>query len=593
MLPRSFCWLWSLRSINTVLLAFVTQVHAKELAANHTTNAHGSVDQLVHKLIDRLLQARLLHKTDLDDTALWKAQTLESLTEPLYANFRRVTSTVKHPLLGLKSQGIGKSTTPSKEAGKPSDDFTSLPLAEESTPLRSKVHPNPAESTPQSRPVQPSPKQSSPAELNQLQPSPDQISPSLLSQLSLDQTKPEQLSPTPPSSVWKQTKLDPDPGQHSRILAKISPDDSAQRGRSPKKTKPEFDPVKSTSPLKRARKVSESLPLRESKSVTPVRRDSNALESTGKTSKHHDGTSIDSAVMKASRRSRLNPMFVKLMNMVKAKKQREIAQKPSENRTKTGRTFPWGQHSPLSGCCVSTLLTGEPCPGALPLDMNGELVDMVPYCAECRKNGDPSLLVTNHPKFGKILVAKRDLPKGYRMAWWGDLTPKKKVPAPDWEWALVSTKGVINARPYQKGSQLQFSACPGPHEKVTVWMGPRHESNLAKTPLTCLMFSTTMPIPKNHQLCMMYNEDMKSTDEFFEERGIKRADVGTNKFPCIRKQVRTSPLQTKRLQADRESGRRPGLARNLTALFGNRSEDMAQQIQSAQTLEPAQSIQSA
>ena len=47
----------------------------------------------------------------------------------------------------------------------------------------------------------------------------------------------------------------------------------------------------------------------------------------------------------------------------------------------------------------------------------------VPYCLECLQNGDPSLKVADHPKFGKILVAARDLPKGYLAAWWGDLLP--------------------------------------------------------------------------------------------------------------------------------------------------------------------------
>jgi len=194
------------------------------------------------------------------------------------------------------------------------------------------------------------------------------------------------------------------------------------------------------------------------------------------------------------------------------------------------------QHGVLSGRCISTSLKGEPCHGLLPVkNQKGDLCDMVPYCTTCRKQGDPSLRVTDHPKFGKILVAKRDLPKGYRMAWWGNRTTARKLPEPHWEWALDTQNGIINARPYQKGSLLQFSACPGPHEKVTVWMGPRCDSNLDKSPLTCLVFSTTMPVPKNHHLSMMYNDSPKSTDEFFAERGIKRADVGTKKYPAIRK----------------------------------------------------------
>jgi len=213
---------------------------------------------------------------------------------------------------------------------------------------------------------------------------------------------------------------------------------------------------------------------------------------------------------------------------------RRAEEKNATKKLQKGKTFAWGQHTPSSGRCISTSLTGKPCLQPLPLDKKG-LSDFVPYCAACRKSGDPSLLVTDHPKFGKILVARRALPKGYRMAWWGDRTTKAKLPDAAWEWALDTHQGIINARPYQKGSLLQFSACPGPHEKVTVWMGPRSDSNCFAKPLTCMMFSTTMPLPKNHQLCMMYNEDFKSTDEFFAERGITRADVGTKKYPCIRK----------------------------------------------------------
>lgn len=38
---------------------------------------------------------------------------------------------------------------------------------------------------------------------------------------------------------------------------------------------------------------------------------------------------------------------------------------------------------------------------------------------------------------------------------------------------------------------------------------------------------------------MMYNKDEKSTDEFFQERGISRGDVGTKRYPVpwIRRMV--------------------------------------------------------
>jgi len=236
--------------------------------------------------------------------------------------------------------------------------------------------------------------------------------------------------------------------------------------------------------------------------------------------------------------------------MVKVMKKKEIAWKPAKRPAlvsvsnervkeipkKKGRTLPWGQHAPLSGCCISTSLKGEPCLQALPVDAQGDLCDMIPYCATCRKNGDPSLLVADHPKFGKILVAERDLPKGYRMAWWGDRTTKKALPEAHWEWALDTHAGMIDARPHQGGSLMQFSACPGPTELTTVWMGPNSDQLLQKKEkLASMLFSTRMDVPKRHQLCMMYNESVSTTDEFFKERGLTRCDVGTPKYPTLKK----------------------------------------------------------
>merc|ERR1719443_1544802 len=194
--------------------------------------------------------------------------------------------------------------------------------------------------------------------------------------------------------------------------------------------------------------------------------------------------------------------------------QRRAQEIPTKKLGK-GKTLAWGQHTPSSGRCISTSLKGKPCLSPLPLDKHGNS-DFVPYCAECRKNGDPSLLVTSHPKFGKILVARRDLPKGYRMAWWGDRTTTKALPEAHWEWALDTHAGMIDARPHQGGSLMQFSACPGPTELTTVWMGPNSDQLLQKKEkLASMLFSTRMDVPKRHQLCMMYNESVSTTDEFF------------------------------------------------------------------------------
>ena len=89
-------------------------------------------------------------------------------------------------------------------------------------------------------------------------------------------------------------------------------------------------------------------------------------------------------------------------------------------------------------------------------------IEIIPRACELSgmKNGDPSLRAVKHPRFGKILIATRDLPKGYYAAWWGKLCQKKKIPYKRMEWALETSKGMVDAVPY-KGSLLKYCACPG------------------------------------------------------------------------------------------------------------------------------------
>jgi len=160
----------------------------------------------------------------------------------------------------------------------------------------------------------------------------------------------------------------------------------------------------------------------------------------------------------------------------------------------------------------------------------------MPYCKKCMKTGDPSLKAVKHPKFGMILIAMRDLPKGYYVGWWGKLLKKKSdMPKKHMEWALETTKGMVDAVPF-KGSQLQFCACPGPNEVPTIDFAPNSDCILHKgQEFGTAIFKTLQPVPRNHQVDMMYNKDEKSTDIFFKEQGIKRGDVGTKKYPALRK----------------------------------------------------------
>jgi len=189
---------------------------------------------------------------------------------------------------------------------------------------------------------------------------------------------------------------------------------------------------------------------------------------------------------------------------------------------------PTGQHLTQGPGCISTELNGNPCP-------HPRAVAHLPYCSQCLKTGDPSLKVVKHPKFGKCLIALRDLKKGYKTAWWGDRLNRKEMKTKDWEWALESKLGVINAVPHRKSSMMQFCQCSGPSEKPTIDYSKDFDCLLAKEDKAGLLFGTLCDIPKNHQLTMMYNKDEKTTNEFFEERGLVRADVACPNYPALKK----------------------------------------------------------
>ncbi|CAK0872851.1 unnamed protein product, partial [Prorocentrum cordatum] len=105
-----------------------------------------------------------------------------------------------------------------------------------------------------------------------------------------------------------------------------------------------------------------------------------------------------------------------------------------------------GQPAINSECCIATgRADGKPC-----LRACGE--PGVPYCKAHMKYGDPSLKVATHPVAGKILVAARDLPKGYRLALWGRCTSDKKIGEKKMEWAFDLGSGWMLDPTGQKGS---------------------------------------------------------------------------------------------------------------------------------------------
>lgn len=201
-----------------------------------------------------------------------------------------------------------------------------------------------------------------------------------------------------------------------------------------------------------------------------------------------------------------------------------------DSDAKKRKLYKSGQNLMGSDYCIATFLTGESCNAT-------RICAQVPYCKKHMDNGDPSLKVVKHPKYGKTLVAARDLPARYHMGLYGARKSKAEMSEENMNWAFETAEcGFIDPHGYE--AQVKYCQCPGPTEIVTVGFSQLKELITKKAKLGSMLFMTKRDIPKNHQLVMMYAEDEKSTNSFFKERGIVRKDVGTDKYPCFRKASR-------------------------------------------------------
>lgn len=225
-------------------------------------------------------------------------------------------------------------------------------------------------------------------------------------------------------------------------------------------------------------------------------------------------------------------------------------------------------------CCLGTdAVTGEPCSEGI---RGGCPHPCVPYCASCMKNGDPSIIVKEHPRgFGRMVVAARDLPVGYTLALFGELyadavstkklekagklEPNDKVsveeatamgrrlimPEVEKEWgfgfAARHDFEWINPVKYEKGSQVQYIQCCGPNETPNMHYAAHKilDPKSLTEPVHCaknethgaMLFESIRPIKQGEQLCYLYADTEKESDEFFAERGILRCDVWTAEHP--------------------------------------------------------------
>jgi len=167
--------------------------------------------------------------------------------------------------------------------------------------------------------------------------------------------------------------------------------------------------------------------------------------------------------------------------------------------------------------------------------------NVLPYCAKHLESGDDAVMVKSHPLCGKILVARFDLPKGYRIIYHGtrrSLRSKEYEELDDDEdrtiWFYPGGKNTARVNGYLDptdcpGSVMQFAGCIGPGEltncKQTNKCFGRRNGDYGG-----IEYITTMPVPAGTQLVHWYGSEWwKCRPE------IKRMDVGTEEYPAPRR----------------------------------------------------------
>ena len=178
--------------------------------------------------------------------------------------------------------------------------------------------------------------------------------------------------------------------------------------------------------------------------------------------------------------------------------------------------------------CWATTVNGEIC------GSRREPGSSLPYCARHRARGDDAFEIVPHPTLdGKVLVATRDLPKGYKTVYWGERKSWRECGRAGRDHAMCFRRGggVIDPTPCGDASQLQFMSNPGPNEvtnnrSTNVCFG---DTRSPKGTLVGREFMLCRAVKKNEQLTQWYGAS------WFHSRGIARVDTGTDAYPAPRR----------------------------------------------------------
>ena len=180
--------------------------------------------------------------------------------------------------------------------------------------------------------------------------------------------------------------------------------------------------------------------------------------------------------------------------------------------------------------CWSLDKSGTPC------EKKAQKKCPVPYCAKHLRVGDDAFSTREHPLgIGKILIANFDLPKNYKMVYFGTRKPVRKLNKLRKDYMLSFWKGggVIDPQDCPVSSKLQYMSNPGPAERSNVTCTDRMFGDTRDEGIVGREYKTTEFIPKGTQMLQFYGP------QWFASRDMEKINVGTNKYPA--------PLKRKRI----------------------------------------------
>ena len=159
----------------------------------------------------------------------------------------------------------------------------------------------------------------------------------------------------------------------------------------------------------------------------------------------------------------------------------------------------------------------------------------VPYCAKHLRVGDDAFSTREHPLgIGKILIANFDLPKNYKMVYFGTRKPVRMLNKLRKDYMLSFWKGggVIDPQDCPVSSKLQYMSNPGPAERSNVTCTDRMFGDTRDEGIVGREYKTTEFIPKGTQMLQFYGP------QWFASRDMEKINVGTNKYPAPLKRKR-------------------------------------------------------